>query len=98
MKRQIFMSPLAIITMLGHLTMSGTNKPSDEDSESVLKPQRMMPDLFRCRVRRSGLGDLVCCCSEEDFHSCEYSEHHAFDTFCFHPQCREILARSEGVR
>jgi len=78
--------------------MSGTNKPNDDDSESTPKPERKLPDLSRCRVRRSGVGDLVCCCSEDDARSCLYAEHHAFDTYCFHPQWREILARSEASR
>ncbi len=74
--------------------MSDINTPSDDGSESAPKPTRKMPDLSRCRVRRSGIADLVCCCSEADARDCEYAEHHAGDIFCFHPQWREILARS----
>lgn len=56
------------------------------------------PDISRCRVRRSDIAGLVCCCSEVDASDCEYAERRAFDTFCLHPQWREILARSEARR
>jgi len=78
--------------------MTGLYQPSDDGGGLAPKPTRKLPDINRCRVRRSGIADLVCCCSEVDASNCEYAEKRAFNTFCFHPQWREILARSEARR
>jgi len=78
--------------------MAGTNKPSDDDSEIAPKPAREMSDISRCRVRRSGIADLVCCCLGSDPSLCVYAVRYGFMTFCVHPQWREILARSERRR
>ena len=76
--------------------MSDINKPSDNVSESAPKPTRKMPDLSLCRVSHTGIGDLVYCCALADSKDCAYAEHHAFETYCFHPKWNEILARPKA--
>ena len=77
--------------------MSGTNKASNDGSETAQNPVRKMPDYSRCLVRRSDMAVLVICLVA-DPSGCKYAERHAFDTFCIHPQWWEILARSEASR
>ena len=80
---------------VGQLAMSDTYKPSEEGSESAPELTRKLPDAACCKVRRSGMADLVFCLVS-DSNSCEYAERHAFNTFCFHPKWQEILARTEA--
>jgi len=80
--------------------MSDTNKPNKDESQPAPKPAWSLPDLVHCQVRRSGMSDLLYCLVS-DSSRCEYVKHHAYDIFglfCFHPERREILARTEASR
>jgi hypothetical protein len=74
--------------------MSDTSKTSKDGCQSEPRPVRKLPDVAHCRVKRSGIGDLAYCLVPEPC-GCDYAEHHASDIFCFHPQRKEILARTE---
>jgi hypothetical protein len=77
--------------------MPDVNMPSQGDSQPERKSARTPPDIALCRAKRGAMGDLVYCLMPE-WPDCEHAEHFAFDTFCFHPGCEEIVARTKAVR
>jgi hypothetical protein len=58
------------------------------------KPVRKLPDLAICRVRPSGIGNLVYCLVPEP-ESCKHAELFKSDTFCFHPESWKFGAAAE---
>jgi len=59
------------------------------------KPARALPDFAVCRASRSGVGDLIYCLVPS-CQGCQYVERHAFNNFCFHPDWKKIINRTEA--
>ena len=75
--------------------MRNTHKSRKDGCQTTPTLLRKIPDIARCRVKSSGLTELICCLVA-DPSNCEYIAHDYFDAFCFHPKRNEILARSEA--
>lgn len=55
------------------------------------------PDVSKCRASPSGQGGLVFCLNEERF-LCDYCLPFGEAYYCRHPECKEIVVRTEALK
>ena len=53
------------------------------------------PDLTKCRARKAEIWDLAICLIALP-HTCPWAEGHNLKTYCFHPNRKIIIARTES--
>ncbi len=75
--------------------MPNSNKSNADGGNPAPKPKVTLPDTAHCRVKYSHLvGFFNCLVSNPE--GCKHAEPYKDSIFCFHPDRKEILARTKS--